>query len=150
MLGNRLNWSFNFIMGDILIFLWVFSKEYGFKLERARLVSAMYWLSAEHIVGKFYRGVRRLDFVRAKYVCIFYFERLVSLMIYFYESYARPIFAGMRGCFYSFEPPFRFDLVLINLFLARMNLSSGSVLLLPKLDWSPLILICRVEAMNSA
>jgi hypothetical protein len=41
-------------------------------------------------------------------------------------------------------------LVLINLFLARMNLSSGSVLLLPKLDWSPLILICRVEAMNSA
>jgi hypothetical protein len=115
-------------MGDIFIFLWVFSKEYGFKLERVLLVSAMYWLSAEHIVGKCYLGVRRLDLVRAKYVCIFYFERLVSLMIYFYfyESYARPIFAGMRGCFYSFEAPFRFDLVLINLFLARMNLSSGS------------------------
>jgi hypothetical protein len=79
-------------------------------------------------VGKFYLGVRRLDFVRAKYVCIYYFERLVSLMIYFYfyESYARPIFAGMRGCFSSFEPPFRFDLALINLFLARINLSSGS------------------------
>jgi hypothetical protein len=94
----------------------------------------MYWLSAEQMVGKFSLGDNKFDFVLAKYVCIFSFDKLVFLRIYFSSSSEWPILVGISGCFYILELPFRFDLVLINLFLARINLSSLSSLFFPKLD----------------